>query len=258
MLPYLYIGPFTIPSYGFCMSVGIIVACLVALYRLKARGGNFDSLLMVTAVAFAIGLCCAKIAYYIFSYGVGRLFSELKNGNFSGFSDAGLVFYGGLIGGIIGALLAIKLNRYDFDIHVNAITPCIPLGHAFGRIGCLLAGCCYGMPYDGCLAVHSAFVDSQQTIFPIQLIESVCNIALFVILILYTKKPKKGLQTLSLYLASYSIIRFVIEFFRGDLIRGIYMGLSASQWISVLIILTCLFCNILYCKASIAENKKNS
>ncbi len=257
MLPYLYIGPFTIPSYGFCMTVGIIVACLVALYRVRVRGGNFDSLLMVTAVAFAIGLCCAKIAYYVFSYGIGRLFCELKSGDFSGFSDAGLVYYGGLIGGVIGALLAIKLNRYDFDIHVNAITPCVPLGHAFGRIGCLFAGCCYGMPYDGRLAVHSVFVDSQQMLFPIQAVESVCNIALFVILILYTKKSKKGLQTLSLYLVSYSVIRFVIEFFRGDLIRGIYWGLSTSQWISVLIILTCLFCNILNRKAEIVKTKNS-
>ena len=222
------------------MAVGILAAYLVALSRVKKQGGNFDSLLMIAAVAFAIGLCSAKMAYYIFSYGVGRLFNEIASGNYSGFSDAGLVYYGGLIGGVAGALTAIKLNKYDFTIYVNAIAPCIPLGHAFGRIGCLLAGCCYGQHYEGCLAVHSVFADPQETLFPIQAAESICNIILFVVLILYTQKPRKGLQSLAIYLALYSVIRFVLEFFRGDLVRGIYWRLSASQWISVLLIAVCL------------------
>ena len=203
MLPLIYIGSISIPSYGVCMAVGIIVACIVAHFRIKARGGTIDSLLLVAAVALAIGLCCAKISYYIFSYDIGRLISEVASGDFSGFSDAGLVYYGGLIGGIVGAYIAIKTSNYDFDDYVNAIVPCVPLGHAFGRVGCMLAGCCYGLHYNGVLAIHSAYIDPSETLFPIQAVESFLNIILF----------------------------------RGDLIRGVYWGFSTSQWISALLLI---------------------
>lgn len=237
MLPLIYIGPLVIPSYGLCMVVGLIVAVTIAYCRLKKRGGTFDSLLFVGAVALVIGLSCAKISYYLFSYGIGRLFSEIAVGDFSGFSDVGLVYYGGLIGGIIGAYIAVKVSKYDFNDYANAIIPCIPLGHAFGRIGCLLAGCCYGFRYNGALAVHSAYVDQTETLFPIQAIESLLNVLICIILIIYTKKNRHGIVTLSLYLIMYSIARLILEFFRGDLIRGIYWGFSTSQWISALLVI---------------------
>ncbi len=236
MLPYIYIGAYAIPSYGLCMAMGIIVACFVAYFRLRSHGGSADSLLMIASVALALGLCCAKISYYVFSYGIGHLFSEIMSGNYSAFGDSGLVFYGGLVGGIIGALIAIKTNKYNFNVYANAIIPCIPLGHAFGRVGCLLAGCCYGMHYEGCFAIHSIYVDPRNTLFPIQAVESMLNIILFVLLSLYTHKQKNGLILLSLYIVAYSAARFTLEFFRGDLIRGIYLGLSTSQWISILLI----------------------
>ena len=236
MLPYIYIGTYAMPSYGLCMATGIVVACLVAFFRLRSRGGDADSLLMIAAVALVFGLCCAKISYYVFSYGIGRLFHEIMSGDYSAFSDLGLVFYGGLVGGIIGALIAIKINKYNFNVYANAIIPCIPLGHAFGRIGCLLAGCCYGIPYEGYFAIHSIYMDPGDTLFPIQAVESIFNIILFILLSLYTHKQKNGFILLSLYIVAYSAARFILEFFRGDLIRGIYLGLSSSQWISVLLI----------------------
>lgn len=237
MLPFIHIGLFSVPSYGLCMATGIIVACALAYLRLKTREGSFDSLLMVAAVALAIGLCGAKLSYYCFSYGIGRLFSEIISGDYSGFSDAGLVYYGGLIGGLFGACLAIRVSKYDFDDYANSIIPCIPLGHAFGRIGCVLAGCCYGLHYDGAFAIHSVYVGSAETLFPIQAVESLLNIGLFIFLIRYTKKERNGVFTLSTYLILYSMMRFVLEYFRGDLIRGIYWGLSTSQWISILLII---------------------
>lgn len=238
MLPLIYVGRVSIPSYGLCMATGIIVAFVAAFFRLKRRGGSFDSLLLIASAALALGLFCAKVSYYLFSYGVDRLFSELASGDFSGLRDAGLVYYGGLIGGVIGACVAVKASRVDFCDVSNAIVPCIPLGHAFGRIGCLLTGCCYGLHYNGAFAVHSAFVNQAETLFPIQAVESLLNMLLFVALLFYTRTKRNGVITLSVYLIAYSLIRFILEFFRGDLIRGIYWGFSTSQWISVLLIAT--------------------
>ena len=237
MLPLIHIGSFSIPSYGICMTIGIVVAFTVAYFRLKRRGGSFDSLLHVAAVALAFGLCCAKLSYYIFSYGICRLIFEVMSGDFSGFTDAGLVYYGGLIGGIIGAYIAIKTAKYNFHDYVNAMIPCVSLGHAFGRVGCMLAGCCYGLHYSGVFAIHSAYVDPSETLFPIQAVESLLNIIIYIVLVLFTKKQRIGIITLSVYLILYSVIRFILEFFRGDHIRGIYWGISTSQWISSLLII---------------------
>lgn len=241
MLPQIHIGSLAIPSYGLCMVTGIIVAFWVAYYRLRARGGDFDSLLMIGAVSIALGLSAAKITYYIFSYGVVRLFRELLSGDFSGFSAAGLVFYGGLIGGIVGAYIAVRTSKYNFDTYASAIVPCVPLGHAFGRVGCLLAGCCYGVHYEGAFSVHSVYVDLYKTLFPIQAVESICNFFLFAVLSLYTRKQKSGYLILKVYIILYAITRFSLEFFRGDIIRGIYVGFSTSQWISILLVSACLF-----------------
>ncbi len=237
MHPIIHLGSVEVPAYGLCMVIGIIVAFVLSYFRLRKKGEIIDSLLLVAAVAMIIGLCCAKIFYYVFSYGLGRLFREVFSGDFSGFQDSGLVYYGGLLGGIVGAFVAIKTNKLNFDNYVNAIVPCVPLGHAFGRIGCLMAGCCYGQPYEGVFAVHSVDLDPNLLLFPIQAVESILNALLFVVLIFFTKKERKGITTLAFYIVAYSIIRFILEFFRGALIRGVYAGLSTSQWISILLIL---------------------
>lgn len=238
MLPYINIGSYKVPSYGVCMTIGIIVACIVTYIRLKSKGGTIDSVLMVAAVSIVMALTGAKLLYIIVSYGIDRLFREICAGDFSGFENTGLVFYGGLIGGVIGALVAIHTNNYDFHSFAYAAIPCIPLGHVFGRIGCLFAGCCYGQQYNGLFAVHSAFVESSILLFPIQVVEAMLNLILFMILVIYAKKHQDGVIILSLYLLLYSIIRFILEFFRGDIVRGLYQGLSTSQWISCLLLVS--------------------
>lgn len=150
----------------------------------------------------------------------------------------GWVFYGGLIGGAIGVMIYCMQFQMDKWSYGDAFAPVIPFFHVFGRIGCHLAGCCYGMEYHGPLAVtfplskytlHSAGVPR----FPTQLTEVCFNFILFLILYFYIKrKPKPG-RPLGIYLTSYSIMRFTIEFFRGDIERGGLLGLSTSQWISL-------------------------
>lgn len=236
MLPYLHIGKISLPSYGVLMALGIIVAVLISYIRLKKNGETFDSLLLVGAITMLLALFGAVFAYFAFSYGLKRLFLELFSGDFSALENVGMVYYGGLIGGVIGAIAAVLINKFDFTVFSDAMVPALPIGHAFGRIGCLLAGCCYGLPYDGVLAVHSAFVDSAITLFPIQAVESAANILMFLVLTIYVNRNSdRKHNTLVAYLFLYSIERFVIEIYRGDSIRGIFYGLSSSQWISIAI-----------------------
>ena len=240
MHPVIQIGPAAVSAYTVCMAAGIIAAFTVSFLRLRKKGVSVDALLLVSAVAVAIGLCGARISYYVFSYGLGRLLREMFNGDFSGFRSAGLVYYGGLAGGIAGAFIAIRTQHASFDTYANAIVPCIPLGHAFGRIGCWMAGCCYGIPWEGPLAVHSLQAGADAGLFPVQAAGALLNLGLFFALIRFTRKERKGIVTLALYLVLYAALRFILEFFRGDLIRGVYAGLSTSQWISLLLILASL------------------
>jgi phosphatidylglycerol:prolipoprotein diacylglycerol transferase len=149
----------------------------------------------------------------------------------------GSVFYGGLAGGIAAAFLYSKKTGNDFQYLADLLTPAIPLFHFFGRIGCFLAGCCFGIEsFIGFTYTHS-LVNKANGInrFPVQLLESLLNLALFFIL-LKTKKSnsRKGNQ-LFLYLLLYSLERFFLEFIRGDEYRGKWLVFSTSQWISVFI-----------------------
>ena len=106
------------------------------------------------------------------------------------------------------------------------------MGHGIGRIGCFLAGCCYGSETDSLIAV--SFHGHER--YPVQLIEAS---GLFILYFFSRNllKRKMKVKAIYLYLIGYSFLRFGNEFLRGDEIRGLYSGLATSQWISLAIIL---------------------
>lgn len=117
-------------------------------------------------------------------------------------------------------------------------TPIIPLFHCFGRIGCFLGGCCYGIESSFGFTVHNNILnpsinDVQR--FPVQLLEAALNLILYFILFYLFKNNKFKGKLIAVYLILYSIIRFFDEFLRADEYRGFLFGLSTSQIISILI-----------------------
>ena len=115
----------------------------------------------------------------------------------------------------------------------------LPLIHAFGRIGCFLAGCCYGIPYCGYFNVvfpKNSFAPQGINLFPIQLCEAFFLILLSFFLLYLTLKNKSRHMVL-IYLFCYSIIRFILEFLRYDSARGKVLFFSTSQWISLIILI---------------------
>lgn len=233
MLPYISFGDRLIPMYGVCMVVGILISSYIAFMRTKQADGDSNSLIVVTASAIGCGLFGAKLLYIAVTYGVGNALRQVLSGDFSCLIEGGQVFYGGLIGGIVGAILGAWFTHDNLALYCDAIVPCIPLGHAFGRLGCFFAGCCYGMPYEGIGSLSFPAVGINYQTFPVQLLEMAINIGIFVYLIFYTHKGHKRYHVLYLYLMIYAISRFTLEFMRGDLVRGISNGLSTSQWISI-------------------------
>jgi phosphatidylglycerol:prolipoprotein diacylglycerol transferase len=138
----------------------------------------------------------------------------------------GFVFYGGFLGGII-YLAILKGLRFPIDREILwALVPALTLGHATGRFGCFLAGCCYGKETDLIWGIHLHGANRH----PTQLLEFFLLLVLGIFL-LKSKRPKKTL--ISVYLLSYGFIRLFIESLRGDVIRGMWGPLTPSQWISL-------------------------
>lgn len=228
-------------SYGLFMVLGILIAAFLSIRQIVRLGGCAEDILIVGACGIGFALMCGSLLYAFVTFPPELIFSSIRSGDFSVFG--GLIFYGGLIGGLLGAIIGLRLSGCAWGPLERAVVPTIPLGHAFGRIGCVMAGCCHGMPYNGPLALHySASVlglSPEQGYFPVQLLEAFLNIGLYVWLCQAAKKPRPAGHLLKHYLMAYGTIRFVLEFFRGDPARGHFLWLSVSQWISIMIIIVC-------------------
>ena len=130
----------------------------------------------------------------------------------------GLVFYGGLIGASLAGMLYVRSKKLPAWKIADILAPSIPLGHAFGRIGCLMNGCCYGRACSLPWAIH--FPETHEThgagVHPTQLYESSLNFLLYAFLAwLYRRKKFDG-EIFAIYLLGYAVLRAFVETFRGD------------------------------------------
>jgi phosphatidylglycerol:prolipoprotein diacylglycerol transferase len=147
------------------------------------------------------------------------------------FFSVGFVFYGALIGLSAGIFLESKRRGKPVLIYTDAFFRLLPLGQAIGRIGCYFNGCCYGAESNSWIAIPYIIGDIHVTVIPTQFIEAAFCLILAVAF-LFWQTEKQGRYTF-IYLSAYAVFRFVLEFFRGDEIRGLWFGLSTSQWISI-------------------------
>ena len=160
------------------------------------------------------------------------------------YAASGMVFYGGLLCVILFLYLYLKRAKLPVRRYMNIMAVSFPLFHFFGRVGCTLSGCCYGVEYHGLFSltypaavitegVNDHLADFSR--FPIQPMEALLELILFIVLLLLYIKKEDAVSITGIYLISYSVIRFFDEFLRGDTVRGIWGPLSTSQWISLAI-----------------------
>ena len=225
------IGNFTIHGYGLMIGIGIIAAWVVAEKRAGSLGLDTNRLWYMTICVLVFGWVSAKILYYITEIPAiienPRILLDFANG---------FVVYGGIIGGLLSGLIYCRRHKISFLEYADLMLPSVALAQGFGRIGCFLAGCCYGVetssPFH--LVFHnSEFAPNGVPLVPTELISSGLNFLNFAVLLLIARrKPRHG-TVVVFYLLFYSVGRFIIEFFRGDLIRGAVGPLSTSQFISI-------------------------
>lgn len=223
--------------------VGIIISCIIGFILAKKKGLEFFDFTLIAIITLIGAWVGAKLLFLIISFDdVVNLFKVYPfQIALNKILTGGYVFYGGLIGGSISLFITLKIQKKNIFDYINIYAVVLPLGHAFGRIGCFVSGCCYGIEYNGPLSyTYSQAMDANTplgvSLLPIQLIESFTLFIVFIILLLtYLKCNNKKLPSV-LYCYIYPTLRFILEFFRGDRERGIWL-LSTSQWISLFIIL---------------------
>ncbi len=229
------IGPVTIYGYGLMIAIGIILGYAVLQHRARKNDLKDDMIFNLAFLSVISGIVGAKLLFII---------TQIKNildnpGLILKISD-GFVVYGGLIAGILAGYVYCRKYRLNFFELFDLVIPSVALAQGFGRIGCFLAGCCYGHETDGPLAIvfhQSEFAPNGVRLVPTQLISSGLDFLNFFVLIVLSKRKKFHGQIAGLYIVFYSIGRFILEFFRGDLIRGTIGGISTSQFISILLFL---------------------
>ena len=245
MFPYIDFGIIKIPAYGLFMCFAVMLCSFLIIKKAKKAGVIMEDVIILLAVAACSFVLGGKILYLFVTYTPTQMFEYIKSVDFSFIKNGGMVFYGGLIMGIVSVLITAKLSGIKVETLDECIVPFIPLGHAIGRVGCLFAGCCHGVRYSGVFAVKSKLISETLTFFPVQLIEAIFNLLIMAVLFLFVKKIQYKYKFLTSYLLMYSIMRFCLEFFRGDEIRGIYWNLSTSQCISLFILIMCLVYKII-------------
>lgn len=224
------LGPITIYSYGFMIALGFILCVTLAEKRCEKLGLDREKIYSLAFWAIGGGLLGAKILYYITDIKNiienPKLLLDIANG---------FVVYGGIIGGVVGGSLFVFKHKMNFWKYFDLAMPSVSLAQGFGRIGCFLAGCCYGRETDCALGIifnNSPFAPNGVRLLPTQLFSSAGDFLICFVLCMYARKSKKDGTVGALWLILYSVGRFALEFFRNDP-RGEVGTLSTSQFISI-------------------------
>lgn len=235
MYPLIHVFEYTIPTFGVLFLIGTGCGFLLAIpaakkYRISTMDAMFFGLFGIIG-----GITGAKLLYIIIT--LPDLVAHPETALLQ-LATGGAVFYGGLIGGILGGFLYTRVYRLDAIKFFDIAVPSLALAQAFGRIGCFFNGCCYGIPYDGPYAIHypvGTYPPSGIGLFPAQLTESSFLFILTLILVIVLRKSQNPGFTTGFYLVASGLFRFINEFFRSDP-RGVIGFLSTSQFISLIVI----------------------
>lgn len=230
------IGPFTIHTYGVFIAAGFLLGLAYAVRQAKKEGIPQEKIIDIGFYGLLAAIVGSRLFFVVINAGY---YLQHPMDVFK-IWEGGLVFYGGFIVAVAVVIWYIKKYGLDLWKIADVFAPALAIGHALGRLGCFSAGCCYGKPAHLFWAV--TFSDPECLartgipLHPTQIYEALGESLNFLILIVLRRHQSFKGQLFWSYIVLYSMLRFTIEFFRGDEARGyIFSGISVSQGISVLI-----------------------
>jgi phosphatidylglycerol---prolipoprotein diacylglyceryl transferase len=148
----------------------------------------------------------------------------------------GLIYFGGFLFSVVTTAFYLVKNKIPVWIFLDILGPSLAVGHALGRLGCFINGCCYGCPTGS--GYGFSYPDWHEThgthLHPVQLYEMGLNLILFGFLEYFFRRRTYNGQITAYYLVGYGLIRFTTEFFRGD-VPGVFLSLTQAQCIAGLI-----------------------
>lgn len=232
------IGGISVPGYGFMIGIGFILAIIMGCYRAKKYGLDDEVIIDIAILAAVCGFAGAKVLYVIIN------FKEFLASPLEVLGSSGFVVYGGIITGVLVCLIYCHFKKIKFMEYFDLVMPEIAVAQGFGRIGCFLAGCCYGRETTSAIGVvfpENSMAPAGVKLIPTQLFSAAGDFIIAGVLVwvacrfLYKEKKLVTGDIGCIYMLMYGVGRFVIEFFRNDY-RGAVGFLSTSQFISVFIV----------------------
>lgn len=224
------LGPLTVHWYGILVALGFLAGLWTAGRRARREGIPTETIFDLGPWLILGGILGARVLYVI-SYWKED-FADLPFYEVFMIQKGGLVFYGGLIGATVGAMLYLRLKKLPIWKVADILAPSIALGSAFGRLGCLMNGCCYGracslpwglvFPKDSPVwdhQVHAGVIGQDQAALPVhptEIYDSALNFGFYCFLAWLFRRKKFDGQIFAVYLIGYALLRSFVEYFRGD------------------------------------------
>ncbi|MBS1108341.1 MAG: prolipoprotein diacylglyceryl transferase [Anaeromyxobacteraceae bacterium] len=250
-------------TYGVMLALAFVAAIWLAQKEAARQGQDPQQVGDVSFWILVSSLVGARLYFILVNWGdyfgsnamVTTRFGRIPR--FFALWEGGMVFYGGFIAAALAAAVYLRVKKIPFLPWADTLIPSVAFGQFMGRIGCFSAGCCWGRSCDPALPwaarfppeslafqsmaarVNPArFIDADHLhtlpIHPVQLYESLGELLLFAFLAIWLRPRKRfSGQVMAAWLMLYAVLRAVTETFRGDVERGVYMGLGAGQWTSI-------------------------
>jgi phosphatidylglycerol---prolipoprotein diacylglyceryl transferase len=251
MHPHLFeIAGIEIRSFGLMAAIGLLLAFWLVKIRSKQADENPEVLADIIFFSMIGALVGARLLYVIRNYNEEFAHDFIK---IFKINQGGIVFQGGFLAAMLVAWFLCKKKNFDFLKALDIIAPAIALGHAMGRVGCFLNGCCFGgicktglnvrfpkgsLPYHSQMRHHAQEMmqngimpEYSLPVHPTQIYSFIANLLICLALVLVTTKVKIRGQLFSLYLMLYGVWRLLVEFLRDDQDR--HLGLSVAQYIAI-------------------------
>jgi phosphatidylglycerol:prolipoprotein diacylglycerol transferase len=230
------LGPLAIHWYGVMIALAFLAGLWTATRRARRENISGETIADVVLWLMVGGILGARIVY-VTTYWKDEFAVQPLSEIFM-IQHGGLVYYGGLIGATIAGFIYIRWKKLPLWKTADVLAPSVALGNVFGRIGCLLNGCCYGRPTDLPWAIRfpadNPLHPPTTPVHPTEIYDALNNFILYLLLAWLFRRKKFDGQIFATYLIGYAIIRTVMEYFRGDYpLDQIHFGLTPGELVSI-------------------------